>query len=191
MEAFILAGGQSKRFGEDKTLFKLGGKSVVEHIILTVKKVCPEVHLVVKDREKFKGLQVSILEDILPFQSPIAGLYTALKKTNGDKVLLLSGDMPLLKEGIIRLLIQKFREPVTLFEVGGKIHPFPGIYSVRTVHHLEEYINTGGRSLMGFLERVGFNVLKEEEALKVDPNLDSFINMNTKEDLKLVVERMR
>ena len=31
--AVILAGGKSKRFGEDKNLAKLGSKSLLEHVI--------------------------------------------------------------------------------------------------------------------------------------------------------------
>ena len=54
--AVILAGGKSKRFGEDKNLAKLGSKSLIEHVIHKV-------------REKFKKILIIANKDIKIEQS--------------------------------------------------------------------------------------------------------------------------
>ena len=54
--AVILAGGKSKRFGEDKNLAKLGSKSLIEHVIDKV-------------REKFKKILIIANKDIKIEQS--------------------------------------------------------------------------------------------------------------------------
>ena len=58
--AVILAGGKSKRFGEDKNLVKLGSKSLIEHVIDKV-------------REKFKKILIIANKDIKTAIIPIVG----------------------------------------------------------------------------------------------------------------------
>lgn len=189
-ECFILAGGQSRRFGEDKLLFKIGNVRTVERVIRTAREVCPRVRLVAKDRDKFRDLEVEVVEDLLPDQAPIVGIYTALRTSSESVIVVLSGDLPLLKADVLRLLISKYREPVTVVSSGGKLHPLLGLYSRSLLPSLEEYIDEGRRSLVGFLEMAGCSVVDEEELREVDPDLSSLLNMNTKEDLKRVLERM-
>ncbi len=189
MEAFILAGGQSRRFGENKALFKLGQKRVIDRIIETAKLVCPTVTVVVKSRETFRSLKVPVVEDLYDFQSPVVCIYTALETAVCESVMILSVDIPLIKESVLRLLVKSYREPVTIFRARGKLHPLIGVYSKALNEELREYIESGHRSVMGFLERVDFNVVGEEVVRKVDPELESFLNMNTKDDLREVLER--
>ncbi len=190
MDCFILAGGQSKRFGEDKILFRIGGKRTVEYVIETARRVCNRVVLVVKERSKFQDLDVDIVEDLLPDRSPLVGIFTALKTTDRPETLILGGDMPLLKEEVLRILIKDFEEPVTLFSTNGKIQTLVGIYSKGVLGLMEDYLRRGGRSIIGFLEEVKFKVVPDQKVREVDPELVSFTNLNTKEDLKLVLGRL-
>ncbi|RLJ71074.1 molybdenum cofactor guanylyltransferase [Hydrogenivirga caldilitoris] len=191
MECFILAGGQSRRFGEDKILYKLGSKRTIDYIIEEAQKVCDKVFIVAKDREKFKDLHIPVLEDLLPFQAPIVGVYTALKSSGSKEVLILTGDMPLVKKEVLKLLMDSYSSPVTLFSINGKLYPLTAIYSTEILKALEEYIALGKRSLVGFLENVPCKVITEESVKPVDPELASFINMNTREDLSLLLEKIR
>ena len=190
MECFILAGGQSRRFGEDKILFRIGRKRTVEYVIDTAKRVCDRVALVVKEREKFRDLGVEVLEDLLPDRTPLAGIFTALKSAEGSEALILGGDMPLIREEVLRLLMEEFKEPVTLFRTNGKVQTLVGIYSKGLTELMEEYMKMGGRSVIGFLEMVDFKAIPEEKAREADPDLVSFTNLNTKEDLETVLERI-
>ncbi len=184
MECFILAGGQSRRFGEDKLLFRLGDRRTVERVIDSAREVCSKVFLVAKNLEKFRDLEVDLVEDLLPDQAPIIGLYTALSLARGEEVMILSGDIPLIKPEVLKLLIEEFKEPATLLSSGGRAHPLTGVYSRSLLPALKDYIDSGGRSLVGFLEEIDFKLVDEERIREVDPDLVSLINMNTKEDLK-------
>ncbi|MDQ7082134.1 MAG: molybdenum cofactor guanylyltransferase [Aquificota bacterium] len=128
MECFILAGGQSRRFGEDKILFRIGSRRTVEYVIETARKVCDRVALVVKERERFRDIGVEVLEDLLPDRTPLAGILTALKSAEGSRALILGGDMPLIKEEVLRLLMEEFRQPVTLFRTNRKLQTLVGVY---------------------------------------------------------------
>ncbi len=190
MECFILAGGESRRFGEDKLLYPFGDLRVVERVLQTAKEVSQRVYLVAKGRDKFSGLPAEVLLDELPLQSPVVGLYTALRHASSSRVLLLSGDLPLLKPDVLKLLIRSYREPVTLFSIEGKLHPLIAIYSKDLLPEVKDYIDSGGRSMKGFLERVGYKTITEKEVLPLDPQLSSFLNLNTKDDLERALEIM-
>ena len=47
----VLAGGKSKRFGNDKTIAKLGNKTLLDHTIEKIKKQCHEI-LIISNNEK-------------------------------------------------------------------------------------------------------------------------------------------
>ncbi len=190
MECFILAGGQSRRFGEDKLLYRLKSKRTIDLVVDNAKKVCERVYIVTKDARKFKDTGVPVIEDLLPFQAPIVGIYTALSKAEGDRVVVLSGDMPLLKPELIRFLVDSYEEPVTLFSIEGKLYPLTAVYSGKLLPELESYIESGRRSVVGFLEGLPHKRLTEDLVKGLDPELSSFINMNTKEDLALLLEKM-
>ncbi|MEN3027977.1 MAG: molybdenum cofactor guanylyltransferase [Aquificaceae bacterium] len=112
IEGFILAGGQSRRFGQDKLLYFLGKKRLVEHTLDSLRGVCGKIYLVAKDREKFNFLQdVELLKDKIEKQFALSGLYTALTNLKGEKGLVVAGDMPLLRESLLRRLLAECPTP--------------------------------------------------------------------------------
>ncbi|MFN7065416.1 MAG: molybdenum cofactor guanylyltransferase MobA [Aquificaceae bacterium] len=189
IEAFVLAGGQSRRFGKDKLLHTIGDKRVIEHVVDTLKKVCDRVYLVAKDLEKFSFLKdVELLEDLLKKQYALAGVYTALRNLSGDRALILSGDMPLLREKVLKHLLENSLPPLTLYRIRGKYYPLFAVYYRELLEALEEYMEKGGEKLMDFVLEVPHKVIEEGKILQYDPDLRSFINMNTLEDEELILE---
>ncbi len=191
MECFILAGGQSRRFGEDKLLYKINSVRTIDYVIGVAKEVCSEVYIVTKDKTKFKDTDAQVVVDLLPDQAPVIGIYTALKESQSEKILILSGDTPLIKRGVLDILIEEYQEPITIFSIKGKLHPLIGMYLRAVLPKLEEYLKIGGRSVIGFIDNIKYKAVTEDKLQDVDPELLSFLNMNTKEDLSLILEKIR
>ena len=190
IECFVLVGGESRRFGEDKTLFPIKGKRCVEYIIDALKCVCDEIFLVGKDPSKYSSLEVKFIKDILADQGALIGIYTALRSAKTDKVLIVSADMPLIKPSVIKYLLDNYKEPITIYCVKGKLYPLIGIYARSVLKDLETYIQTRNKKVIEFIEKVGYHCITEEEILQFDPELRSFINMNTREDLQTILKIM-
>ncbi len=189
MECYILAGGQSKRFGEDKTLFSIGGMPCIQRMVQEAKEVCSEVFVVSKDTEKYRFLKdVKLLKDISEKQLPLIGLYTALNHTKEDRIIVLSADMPLIKSDLILYLWNKREKNITLYEIGGKIYTFFGVYPKEILKPLEEYLKAGGVKALDFVRAVGYTSVKESEIVQLGVPMDAFINMNTKEDARIILE---
>ena len=78
--AVVLAGGKSKRFGEDKNQTKLGDKTLLEHVSLKISNRYEEILIVSShsiDTKKIKN--VTIIPDCLDDFGPLAGVLSAMK----------------------------------------------------------------------------------------------------------------
>jgi molybdopterin-guanine dinucleotide biosynthesis protein A len=190
MECFVLAGGRSRRFGENKLLFSIGGEKLIEHVVKTLKPVCKRLCLVVKNREEFDFLaDLEIIEDIVEKQFALAGVYTALKATKGKKALIVSGDMPLLSRDVILYLWEHSEPPITLYKIGGRYYPLLGVYYKDVLNSLEQYIISGGEKVLQWVQNVGFKEIGEDQIRELDPELLSFVNVNTREDAEIIIKR--
>lgn len=182
MKCFILAGGRSRRFGEDKLLYEYKGKKVIERVVQVSREVCNELFIVAKNPKKFEFLGVPVIVDVLPVQASMVGLYTALSYTR-EPALILSGDLPLIGPEVLKVLLNSYEEPVTLAKTPKKVHTLVGVYSPKVLKTLEEFIEKGNYRLYEFVKKVGFKTVefRNREALQL-------LNMNTKEDLRILEE---
>lgn len=100
----VLAGGNSRRFGEDKALYK-EAPSTPTWVELTVSKMTPLVdHLFIVTNERlfpaidrlFDTEQVTVLADQPPFtdKGPLGGIYTVMSSAKFDHYLISPTDTP-------------------------------------------------------------------------------------------------
>jgi len=127
------------------------------------------------------GIRVMGMVDELDIQAPINGLYTALKNTPTDRVLLLSCDLPFIDSKVFEKLWESKSEncDAVIPIANGKIQVTCGFYHKRILFTLEVEIEKENYSIFKFLEKlnptfVGFG------------NDDRFLNMNTPEDLEAI-----
>lgn len=189
-QGFVLAGGQSRRFGEDKLLYPLGGKRLIEYAVKALSDLCDKIYIVTKNPEKFSFLQgVDFLQDLLDKQSALSGLYTALKHLGKGRGLVVAGDMPMLQKSLLCKLLENSAPPLTLFRIGGRLQPMPGVYYSEILMQVEAYMASGGEKLTDLVESLPRKEIEEETAREWDHHLLSFININTKQDLKDILEK--
>ena len=77
----ILAGGKSRRFGEDKSNIKLGNKTLLEHAIDKVKKEFSELLIISNSQNyKFTSKRIFLVQDFIKGQlGPLIGVLSAMK----------------------------------------------------------------------------------------------------------------
>ena len=88
--AVVLAGGKSKRFGEDNQV-KLGDKTLLEHVLLKISNRYEEILIVSSqsiDTKKIKN--VTIIPDCFDDVGPLAGVLSAMKWVNENQKLVIS-----------------------------------------------------------------------------------------------------
>ena len=101
----ILAGGQSRRMGTDKTLLKVGGIPLIARSVKTLLPLFPMVAIVAKDVEKFRFLKDAVLvKDLFEEQHALGGIYTALSHFSGKDCFVFACDLPFLNPSLPLLL---------------------------------------------------------------------------------------
>lgn len=93
IEICILAGGESKRMGRDKSRLRLGARTMLGHIRKTALTT---------------GLPVRVIRrDCVLKCGPLGGIYTALKTTKAKAVLFVACDMPLVSAELIQFVLRQ------------------------------------------------------------------------------------
>ncbi|KAA0258118.1 molybdenum cofactor guanylyltransferase [Deferribacter autotrophicus] len=188
----ILAGGQSRRFGSDKTVAKLCGYSFTEILSIKLSKISSDVMVISKDNSKFdfKYKNVRFVNDEFEAQCPLVGIITALENAVNEWVFITSADSPLLKVEIIDLLYNHLGNyDVLLPVIDGKIYTLTGFYNKRILNILLDYFRKGIYRLLDIYPELNISYFNDVGKIKkVDTNLLSFININTKGDYEYAKE---
>ncbi|GAB6078373.1 molybdenum cofactor guanylyltransferase [Hydrogenobaculum acidophilum] len=183
IDIFILAGGQSKRFKEDKTLFVLHKKTMIEYVVDALIGFSEKIYILSKNPEKYSFLKgVKSVKDLSNVQSPLSGLYTACCYAK-KPFLLVGADMPFIKKELIDFLIKSHKKEATIPEINGFLEPLLAIYDPSIKDRVKHSIENNLLSFQNLFNTLELNILKEEDLKFIDKNLISFTNINTKEDI--------
>jgi len=183
----VLAGGQSKRFGQPKTTYEFNGKPMLVHVLDTLAKVCDERIVVAKEATPLPLLspEVRVVYDEFALQHPLNGLLTALQQSRYEAVFICAADMPFLNACLLMKMKQWLEdEDVLVPEADELLQPLHAIYQRKMTARLLSLIQ---QSPPPALRQVLCNpilkvrVLRTEEWGPYDPDRRSFRNLNTPE----------
>jgi len=194
MSAIILAGGGSTRFGQNKGLIKLIEKPLVLHVLDKISSVIDDTVIVVKSKEqkrRFKEVikkRADIIIDENRDQTPLVGSLTGFKVVQNEYALLLPCDAPFLSTKILSFLLETCEDNFATIPKwpNGHIEPLHAAYHVKTATKAaetalnEEKLNM--RSMILNMYRVRY--ISTLILRKFDPQLQTFFNINTVNDLK-------
>ena len=187
--AVILAGGKSKRFGEDKNLAKLGSISLIEHTIYKIREKFKKILIIANNDlkvEKFKDIEI-IPDHIKGNLGPLVGVLTAMKwakqsKENYKWIATFPSDTPFFDISIIEKYEKKIIKndsPLYFVRSGDKRHNIFGLWSLELLDILEkDLVKNNFRKVEDWANKIGVKTINIKFK-KFDP----FLNINTKEDL--------
>ena len=183
----VLAGGRSRRFGRDKALASVGGMPLGSWSVRALEGAGLAVGVVSADERVGKALGVPSRADLQPGLGPLGGLWTALewaRERGDDGVFLLACDMPLVTEGLVRLVLDQLEGASAVAPFGPHgVEPLCALYRLRCAPAVEKRAASGDRSLHGVLSAVdAAPVDRSLLAGIVDPKT-CFLNVNTVADV--------
>ena len=188
--AVVLAGGKSKRFGEDKNMAKLGNITLLEHVLKKVTQKFKKTLIISNQNLNIKKLNsVTIAADCIQGNlGPLVGVLTAMKwiKKNNEKyqwVATFPCDTPFFDISIV----DEYKSKINLNESSlyfvksnEKRHNIFGLWSIKLIDILEkDLVDNNYRKVEKWADKIGVKIIN----IKND-KFDSFFNINTKSDLE-------
>lgn len=189
LQGFILVGGRGRRLSRDKPFLKVGGIPILERTFGVLSRVCRAVTLISNGRRfPLPSGPASYLDDLIPSLGPVGGIYTGLKHATSP-AFFCAGDLPFLQSELVMFLcglapVESSIQRAVVPRIGGKLEPLVAVYAPSLLPCFEEGIASGDFALQSTLSRLPVQVIEEEEIRKYDPELLSFLNVNTPEDLQ-------
>lgn len=186
----ILTGGNSSRFGQKKAFIEFKGKSFIEHIIARTGPLHTELVISCRNgKERLKELfpDAIVVEDGSDMRSPMTGLYSALPHIRSEYVTILPCDVPLIRKEVIQMLIERALGHDAAVPVwpNGYLEPLTAVYATGSLLQAVKVSWKEGlmriSNAIGMLQDVVF--ISTEEIKELDPDLQSFININSPADL--------
>jgi molybdopterin-guanine dinucleotide biosynthesis protein A len=182
----ILAGGQNKRFsGMNKAFISIGGKRILDRTYEIFDSLFDEIILVANDPLKYLEWDLHIVSDIFPFRSSLTGIHTGLFFTNNFHTFITACDIPFLKKELVETVINSIETGVDVIipETLNGMEPLCAVYSKRCLKPIENNLIQKELKIKQFFKKVRVKKLPENILREKDPDLISFFNINTPDDL--------
>jgi molybdopterin-guanine dinucleotide biosynthesis protein A len=184
----ILSGGLNTRFsGKDKSFIRLGNTCILDLIYSIFKDLFDEIILVTNSPMDYIHLDATIVTDIYPVRSSLTGIHTGLYYASNDYSFFIACDTPFLNKMLIETIIDQIDAGVDAIvpETSNGIEPLFAVYSKNCLHTIEHQLNQKHLKVKKFLKKIRTKFLPEIKIKEVDPDLNSFFNINTPEDLAI------
>jgi molybdopterin-guanine dinucleotide biosynthesis protein A len=174
----ILAGGESRRMGRPKALLPIGETTLIQAVADRLREACDTLLIVTNTPEPFRFLGVRTVPDALPGRRSLVGIFTGLLHTGGP-AFVCGCDMPFINPGLVRYLGSLAGGvDVVIPRKDGDYEPLHAVYTPACLDPIRRCAERGGRNT-GFLGEVRVRVVEVEEVRRFDPDLRSFVNVNT------------
>ena len=199
----ILAGGKSRRMGQNKALLQLGDDSLIAHVIRRMRLVTDELLLITNNHAEYAYLDLPMHSDMIPDTGALGGIYTGLMHASHDVVVCVACDSPFLQPKLLSYLVSILGEYDAVMPYTYKETPTSGnddqitfqtlcaAYSKRCLPIIELMLQESELRVHALQERAYIQCVSPEVWQEFDPDGISFFNINTPNDLEKADSYMR
>ena len=188
----ILAGGTSRRMGQDKAFIQIEGVRLLDYVYGKCQELFSEIIIVTNQPHQYIEYQTPVVADEIQGTGSLGGLYTGLKRASNYYSFCVACDMPFLKPELITYLIEnRLNSDVVIPKTRAGLEPLHAIYSKRCIKPIKTLLERGEFQIIKLLPEVHVHYCGEEEIKRIDPMLISFMNVNTKKDLYQIQKMLK
>ncbi len=181
--AIVMAGGDSRRMGTDKASLLLDGQTLLQSVIATMQQLFPKV--IVSVRQPRAGIGLPQVCDEQPDGGPLAGLAASLGQINTPWAFMVACDMPFVVPEVVELLAGcRLQHQAVVPVVHGHPQPLAAFYAVSCLAPIRASLAAQQKGLRGVLQQLDVRYVDEVEMLNADPQLRSFFDLDTPQDVE-------
>ena len=181
----VQAGGKSTRMGgQPKALIPLGGRSIVERVVLALTPIVDDMLVVTNTPELYAFLGLPMVPDVFPEGGSLGGIYSGLRAAPGEAAFTVACDMPFLSAPVARLVLARAGEAdVVAPRIGEQWETLHACYGKACLGPMERRLREGQLRITGFFEDVRVLAITEAEVAAVGDPARVFMNVNTPDEL--------
>ena len=181
--AYVLIGGSSKRFGSPKWAAKLNGVRLIDHT-WKICKVFKKRYIIGKSRHN--QIKYPFLEDeIVKIQSPLNGIYSALSHSKEKWNFIISCDLPLMSSEMIRKIWTNGNKSADAIVpiIKEQSNPVCAFYNQKAHSNIKKELINKNLKVLDILQLI------KTDYVPINDNQKEFANMNTRKDLKGIINK--
>ncbi|MBI4005189.1 MAG: molybdenum cofactor guanylyltransferase [Gammaproteobacteria bacterium] len=187
----ILAGGQARRMGgQDKGLIELAGSPMVQYVLDAIS---PQVgHVIInanRNQEIYAHYGCPIIADEFEgFCGPLAGMASSLRSVTSPYMVTAPCDSPFIPKDLVqRLYLQLLHEEaeISVAHNGERLQPVFTLMKTTLLDSILEFLGKDERKIDKWFE------LHKLAITDFSDCPDTFININTQDDLSVVESRLK
>ena len=181
IEAFILAGGASRRMGTDKSQLLIDRQTFTERIAETLLKLTDSVSIVGRVDES----SLPSVPDVYPQWGALGGLHAALATCKREWAIIVACDLPFVTAELFSFLAEMRvdHDAVVPIQPDGRPQPLCALYRIDPCRQrATELIEAGYRRPLDLLEAVKTRWVAFDQLRNLTQAQSFFVNINTPED---------
>lgn len=177
--AIILAGGASRRMGQDKSLMAINGQPMIGHIASQLD-FFPERLISSSESGKYAFLGIPIIPDRELGWGPLMGILSCMAQATHDLCFVTGCDIPMLDPGFIMYLLAQVDDYDIVIprHPDGQLEPLLAVYRKTVIPVAEAALKAGNRRVDSILGQLRVRFIEVDQ-------LDWYANLNTMEDYRL------
>ena len=187
----ILSGGLAARYdGTEKALLRVGGARILDRIYEIYRELFDEIILVTNSPEKFLEWDLLIVSDLFPIRSSLTGIHAGLFYMTNPFAFISACDTPFLKKEMVETVIGKIESQIDIVmpETSAGFEPLCAAYSKRCLEAAQNHLEQKKLKITKTFRKSRIKTISEKVLRKIDPDLQSFFNINTPGDLQRAEE---
>ncbi|MGD8342664.1 MAG: molybdenum cofactor guanylyltransferase [Desulfobacterales bacterium] len=182
----ILSGGLANRYeGTEKALLRVGGERILDRLYAIYRQLFDEIILVTNTPEKFLAWDLLIVSDLFPIRSSLTGIHAGLFYMSNAYGFVSACDTPFLKKEMVETIVGKIEAHIDIVmpETSAGLEPLCAAYSKRCLEAAQNHLEREKLKITKTFRKSRIKTISEKALRKIDPELRSFFNINTPEDL--------
>ncbi|MGH9439369.1 MAG: molybdenum cofactor guanylyltransferase [Terriglobia bacterium] len=191
---FVLAGGASRRMGQDKALLEIAGEPLFLRAANLLKPYVSAVVLLgAPDSYAWSGFLT--IPDRCPGSGPLAALLMGLEYSTQEWNIFLACDLPLMRGEFIEMLIRRISHASGFDAVApliqDKWQPLCAAYRQTCAPMIREALRIGKSGVIDVLPDLQLDVITSEHVAALGLSNEIFENVNTPEDWQKTLQRLQ
>ena len=183
----LLAGGKSRRMGEDKRYLMVGEQTLLERGLGVLRSMFHEVLVVIAQDSAPLDIEARVVRDLVPDCGSLGGIYTGLTQATSPYIFAVACDMPFLNQAVItQFTNRRDTADIVMARLTTRLHPMHALYGKGCLPAMEQMIVARQLKIQELVSHASLRVqyVTEADLLSIDPSWRSFYNVNTPEDLE-------